>query len=373
MDGSQLRHGEQTMVTPFPPEAPGRGSQQNPNNRFAAVQLERELDYLEFDDDAQDEFRTVRTRYYPDATQSIVAQNNSPDVPFNYSINPYRGCAHGCSYCYARPTHEYLGLGAGLDFESKILVKLDAARLFRSWLCRDNWIPEPIAFSGVTDCYQPAERHFRLTRACLEVALEARQPVMLITKNALITRDIDLLAELAKANLVRVAFSMTTLDQSLTRVLEPRTSCPEARLAAIRKLADQAIPVSVMIAPIIPGLNESEIPRILEAAAAHGAESAGYVMLRLPWNVKPIFLDWLARHRPLQQKKVVSFIEQTRGGQLNDSNFGSRMHGTGWLAEQVEQMFRVYRAKFGMNHGRRALDCSQFRRPLAGPVQQLLF
>jgi DNA repair photolyase len=345
----------------------------DPVNRFETVHLERELEYLENDDESFDELRNVRTRYYPDATQSIVATNDSPDVPFSFSINPYRGCSHGCSYCYARPTHEYLGLGAGLDFETKVLVKLDAARLFRAWLCRDSWKPVPIAFSGVTDCYQPAERHFRLTRACLEVAWEARQPIVVITKNSLITRDTDILSQLARHNLVRVAISITSLDQSLIRVMEPRTSCPEARLSAIHHLASADIPVSVMMAPVIPGLNESEIPGVLRAAAANGAESAGYVMLRLPGSVKPVFMDWLERHRPLQKDKIISFIQQTRGGKLNDSAFSSRMRGEGWLAEQVEQLFRVYSMKFGLDRERPPLDCSQFRKPSAGPIQGYLF
>ncbi|MCA9213660.1 MAG: radical SAM protein, partial [Planctomycetales bacterium] len=235
--------------------AKGRGANVRPANRFATVQLDNELEYLEHDDDAQSELQAIRTKYYPDKSESIVSTNDSPDIHFSYSVNPYRGCAHGCSYCYARPTHEYLGLDAGLDFESKILVKLDAAKLLRDFLNRPQWQCEPIMFSGVTDSYQQAERHFQLTRQCLEVALEARQPVEIITKNSLVTRDLDLLSEMASMDLVRVAISITSNQQELIKRLEPRTSSPESRFRAIEKLASADVPTSVMVAPIIPGLN----------------------------------------------------------------------------------------------------------------------
>ena len=350
----------------------GRGSSIRPANRFDAVQLDSELEYLEHDLDAADGLRSVRTRYYPDASKSIVSENKSPDIYFNYSINPYRGCAHGCSYCYARPSHEYLGMDGGLDFESKILVKLDAANLLRDWLNRPSWSCEPIMFSGVTDCYQQAERKFQLTRQCLEVALEAQQPVEIITKNALVTRDIDLLAQLASMNLVRVAVSITSLDQTLTKQLEPRTSSPLARFEAIEQLTAAGVPAIVMVAPVIPGLNDSEVPAILQRAADAGAVNASFVLLRLPLSVEPVFLDWLDRHEPLKKDKIVSLIRQTRDGQLYDSSFSQRMRGQGAIADQISQAFKVFAAKHKLNKSTQ-LDCSLFRRPVSSSGQKRLF
>ena len=350
----------------------GRGAAIRPNNRFESVRIENELEYLEHDDDAVNEMRAVRTQYYPDQSESIVSTNNSPDIYFNYSINPYRGCAHGCSYCYARPTHEYLGMDGGIDFETKILVKLNAAALLRDWLNRPSWKCEPIVFSGVTDCYQQAERRFTLTRQCLEVALEARQPVEIITKNALITRDLDLLSELAALNLTRVALSITSLDQELTKRLEPRTSSPDARLGAITKLADAGVPTAVMVAPTIPGLNDSEVPGILERARDAGATNASYVLLRLPHSVEPVFLEWLARHQPLKQEKVISMIRQTREGSLYDADFSQRMNGRGAIAAQIAQTFKVFAAKYELNRAAQ-LDCSQFRPPVSSSGQMRLF
>ena len=295
------------------PQMVGRGAHSNPANRFAKIETEQDFEQLEGNADFMRELRKVRTEYFDDDSQSILSENESPDIPFRYSLNPYRGCAHGCAYCYARPTHEYLGLSAGLDFESKIFVKRSAAQLLRAHLSRPAWHVEPIMFSGVTDCYQPAERHFRLTRSCLEVAAEFAQPINIITKNALVTRDIDILAEMAGRKLSRVAVSITTLEQSLAQKLEPRTSSPAARLRAIRQLTDAGIEVSVMVAPVIPGLNDSEIPAILAAAAEHGARYAGYILLRLPLTVKPVFLQWLDMHVPGQREKVVERIKQTRG------------------------------------------------------------
>src|SRR5208283_6038461 len=234
------------------PLAKGRGSQLNPPNRFGGPHHEIDFEHLEHDTDYLESLQKPATEYIPDRTRSIVAENDSPDVGFRYSINPYRGCSHGCSYCYARQTHEFLGYNAGLDFETKILVKEDAPELFREFLTRKNWVPEPIALSGVTDCYQPAERQFQLTRRCLEVAAEFQQPMIIITKNALVLRDLDLLRHLASQNLVHVTLSITTLDAELARSMEPRTSTPSARLRAIRVLADAGIPVRVLMAPIIP-------------------------------------------------------------------------------------------------------------------------
>lgn len=351
----------------------GRGAQSNPNNRFQKLSLEAEYDQLEANDELLEGCKRIATDYFEDDSQSILSENNSPDIPFRYSLNPYRGCAHGCAYCYARPTHEYLGLSAGVDFESKIFVKTHAAELLRTRLSKADWRPEPIMMSGVTDCYQPAERQLRITRGCLEVACQFGQPISLITKNALVARDIDILANMAHRNLARVAISLTSLDQSLIRVLEPRTSSPDARLRTMRQLADAGVPVTVMTAPVIPGLNDSEIPALLEAAAAHGATYAGYVLLRLPLTVKPVFLQWLAKHLPSRQAKIEQLIEQTRGGELNQSQFGQRMRGTGALADHLSNTFKVFALKAGLQRKPPPLDCSQFAVPAAADQQLWLF
>ena len=279
------------MSHPDRPTAKGRGSQLNPPNRFGEPQPD--LDQIE-DEEYLASLLKRPTEYLPDHSKSIVTENDSPDVGFRYSINPYRGCSHGCSYCYARPTHEFLGLNAGLDFETKIFVKESAPDLFREFLAKESWKPEPIALSGVTDCYQPGERKFRLTRGCLEVAVEAQQPMSIITKNALVLRDLDLLQALAAAHLVHVHLSITTLDKNLARSMEPRTSTPRARLQAVRKLADAGVPVGVCVAPVIPGLNDSEIPAILAAAKEAGAGRAD-ILLRLPLTVAPVFREWLPK------------------------------------------------------------------------------
>ncbi len=355
------------------PNVKGRGSGLDVPNRFERIHVEDDFEQLEGDPDQSAEVVSVRTEYFVDETESIVTENNSPDVGFRWSLNPYRGCQHGCSYCYARPTHEYLGLNAGLDFESKVMVKLRAAELLRRWLTRDRWVPETITFSGVTDCYQPAERHFKLTRQCLDVALEARQPVSIVTKNALVTRDLDILSQMASMNVVSVALSITTLDQSLARVMEPRTSAPEARLRAIRELSAAGVPAHAMVAPIIPGLNDSEVPSILRAAADAGAKSAAYIMLRLPLTVRPVFLEWLERTQPQRADRVISRIRGVRGGQLSDSRFGSRMRGEGELAEQIRQTFKVFAKKYGLDRKTSPLDTSQFRPPRSPDGQLRLF
>ena len=355
------------------PLAKGRGSQIDPPNRFTHTHAELDLEHVEHDTEYLAELRDLKTEYYPDAARSIISENDSPDIPFRYSLNPYRGCLHGCSYCYARPTHEYLGLNAGLDFETKIFFKPEAPKLFRDWLNRPNWLPETVVMSGVTDCYQPIEREHRLTRQCLEVALEARLPMGIITKNALVTRDIDVLSEMAKLGLVRVAISITTLDQELTRVMEPRTSSPEARLRAIRELSGAGVPTVVMVAPIIPGLNDSEMPAILAAAAAAGASFASHTVLRLPLTVKPVFLEWLARERPEKQEVVESRIRSTREGELNASEFGKRMSGSGPIADQIHQTFKVFARRNGLDGKYVPLDASQFQPPKSSSGQMRLF
>src|SRR3989442_1368528 len=271
----------------------GRGADANPKNRFEA------LEYVpEPDGDCDDEPRPLRTQFFRDGSQSIISYNNSPDVGFAASVNPYRGCEHGCAYCYARPTHEYLGFSAGLDFESKIMVKEDAPELLRRELASPKWKPQVIAMSGVTDCYQPVERKLKLTRRCLEVLAEFRNPVGIVTKNHLVTRDVDVLAELARHKAAAVFVSVTTLDPDLRKVMEPRTSPPASRLSAIETLTKAGIPVGVMVAPVIPGLTDHEIPAIIAAAAKAGAQFAGRVIVRLPYAVAPLFESWLARHFP---------------------------------------------------------------------------
>jgi DNA repair photolyase len=352
------------------PIAKGRGSQLNPTNRFGGPQPD--LEQIE-DAEYLEALLNRPTEYLPDQTKGIVTENDSPDVGCRYSINPYRGCSHGCSYCYARPTHEFLGLNAGLDFETKIFVKESAPELFREFLTKDSWKPEPIAMSGVTDCYQPGERKFCLTRGCLEVAVEAQQPMSIITKNALVLRDLDLLQALAPAKLVHVHLSITTLDAALARSMEPRTSTPAARLRAVRALADAGIPVGVCIAPVIPGLNDSEIPSVLRAAREAGAAGAGYILLRLPLTVAPVFREWLERTLPARLPRIEARIRSTRGGRLNDPAFGSRMRGTGEMAKQIADVFRLFARKYGLDRELPPYDLTRFRPPKTTSGQLKLF
>lgn len=334
------------------------------------------MDYDQLDEDDLAELSNgpqVPIEYISDTSQSIVSENDSPDIPFRYSLNPYRGCIHGCAYCYARPTHEYLGFSAGLDFETKIVVKVDAARLFRDFLRRKSWKPEPIAFSGVTDCYQPAERRFELTRACVEVALQSRLPIGIITKNTLVLRDLDLLSQMSKLRLIHVAISLTTLDAKLARDMEPRTSTPAARLRAIEQLTDAGIPTRLMVAPIIVGLNDAEIPAILQAGREAGAIAAGYQMLRLPLTVLPVFEEWLFRTQPLKAESIMNKIRSTRDGKLNDATFGRRMSGQGVFSDQVRSMFELFRRKLGYQDDLPARDSSQFQAPIAESGQLRLF
>lgn len=338
----------------------GRGATGNTLNRFEELHVRPEAYEGE---EYEDEKPLLRTEIIKDSSRSIVTENSSPDIPFRYSVNPYRGCEHGCAYCYARPTHEYLGYSAGLDFESKIFVKEEAPALLREKLMSRSWTGEQITFSGNTDCYQPLERQYRLTRGCLEVMAQFKNPVSMITKNALVTRDLDLLAELAQIGAAQVFISVTTLDDELCAVLEPRTSRPRARLRAISELAAAGVPVGVNVAPCIPGLTDHEMPAILKAAREAGAEFAGYTLLRLPLTVAPIFEAWLEEHRPLRKEKVLEHIRSIRGGKLNESQFGSRMRGQGAFAENVRQMFRFTVKKLGLNEKRFELNSSNFCRP----------
>ena len=361
------------MPSDLPARAIGRGSSQTPANRFETVRQEADYEQIAVDDELLAGERRVPTVFLADNAATIIRENDSPDISFRYSMNPYRGCEHGCAYCYARPTHETLGMNAGLDFESKILVKHDAAALLRKELNHPRWKPEPIMISGVTDCYQPAERQFKLTRSLLEVLLEARQPACLITKNVLILRDLDLLSAMAARKLVSVALSVTTLDAELARVLEPRTATPAARLRAIGELTAAGVPVRAMLAPLIPGLTDNEMPAILSAIKEAGARGAGFVMLRLPHAVAPIFTAWLREHRPLAADRVEGLIRRMRGGELYAAAWGERMRGSGAYAEGIAQSFDLFVRKLGLDEPWEELDASQFRPPQMAGGQMRLF
>ncbi|HUI06371.1 MAG TPA: PA0069 family radical SAM protein [Verrucomicrobiae bacterium] len=334
----------------------GRGAAENPPNRFEQIVYERDAEWNEPDDPAP------KTQFFRDATASIITYNNSPDVGFDASLNPYRGCEHGCIYCYARPYHEYLGFSAGLDFETKIVVKENAPELLRRELSSRKWKPQVLAMSGVTDPYQPVERRLKLTRRCLEVLVEFRNPVAIITKNYLVTRDADLLAELARYDAAAVNISITTLDAALAGMMEPRTAQPAARLRAIRELTRAGVPVGVLIAPMIPGLTDHELPAIVKAAAEAGARFAGMVPVRLPYAVKDLFQQWLEQHFPDRKAKVLTQIRAMHGGKLNESEFGKRMRGEGVLAEQIDKIFEVACRKAGMGRGLH-LSTAAFHRP----------
>lgn len=338
-------------------QSSGRGAGYNPANRFESLTLEPDPDW------DPSENPPVRTQFLRDLSQTILTYNDSPDIPFRTSLNPYRGCEHGCAYCYARPTHEYLGFSAGLDFESRIMVKENAPELLREELSAANWRPQWIALSGVTDPYQPVEKKLQITRRCLEVLAEFRNPVGIITKNRLVTRDLDVLGELARHRAVCVYLSLTTLRPELRRNLEPRTASPTARLEAIQTLAAAGIPAGVLTAPVIPGLNDEEIPALLKAAAQAGAQFASYVMLRLPLAVRPLFEEWLERCVPERKEKVLNRLRAIRGGKLNSAEFGDRMRGQGLFAEQIRQLFLVSAKKAGLNQRDPELSTAAFRRP----------
>lgn len=351
---------------PHPPQR-GRGANVDPTQRFTGHEIVLDGDELDLEL-ATGEGSPVRTRYLRDDSRSVVSRNDSPDLGFSVSLNPYRGCEHGCSYCYARPTHEYLGLSAGLDFERIILVKEDADELLAKELAKPSWQPKVMVLSGVTDPYQPIERKMEVTRSCLAVLAAHRQPVGLITKNALVARDIDHLSELARWGAVHVTLSITTLDEELRRRLEPRTSTATARLNAIRQLSEAGVRASVNVAPIIPGLNDHEMPAILQAAADHGAVGAGWTLLRLPGAVAEVFSTWLAEHAPLRAEKVLNHVREARGGKLNESRFGVRMRGEGHYAEQIRNSFRLHRRRAGLDRDLPRLSGEHFRVP--GRVQQ---
>lgn len=307
--------------------------------------------------------RGHKTMTIKDQSKSLINRVDSEDLPLKWTANPYRGCEHGCIYCFARPTHEYAGMSSGLDFESKILVNYGAAGIMKKELSKSSWEGEPIMFSGVTDCYQPVEAKLGITRECLKVAAKARQPISLITKNRLILRDLDLLEELNQFGGVHVAISLTTLDNQLSAKIEPRASSPADRLWAIRRLASAGIPVMVMIAPIIPGLNDWEIPNLLKAAADHGARAAGKVLLRLPYQVEHLFTDWLEREYPERRQKVLSLLRECRDGKLYDAQFGDRLTGTGPIADQITSTFGVFAKRYHLDQAMPPLNSAEFRRP----------
>jgi DNA repair photolyase len=347
------------------PNVRGRGAAENPPNRFERLHYEPDPDA------APDDRPAPATLFFRDVSRSLIARNDSPDVGFDVSINPYRGCEHGCVYCYARPTHEYLGFSAGLDFETRIMVKEDAPELLRRELIAKSWQPQVVGISGVTDPYQPIERRLWLTRRCLEVFAAFRNPVMIITKSRLVTRDRDVLGELVRHQAVGVFISVTTLDGDLARVLEPRAAQPSGRLAAIRELSEAGVPVGVFVGPIIPGLTDHEVPAILQAAAAAGATFAGYTVLRLPGAVAELFESWLERNFPERKARVLGRIRDLHGGQLSDARFGVRMRGEGALADAIHALFKLARGRAGLRPGGPELSTTAFRRP--GGTQRLLF
>jgi DNA repair photolyase len=340
----------------------GRGASWSPANRFEKFHVDlTDVDLVDDDPEPSEKPRRA-TQYFRDDTKTIIAHNQSPDVGFETSINPYRGCEHGCIYCFARPTHEYLGFSAGLDFESRIMVKPDAPRLLEEELSSPKWKPQLLMMSGVTDCYQPIERKLEITRKCLEVLAKFRNPVGILTKNRLVTRDIDVLSELATHNCAVVNLSVTTLDPKLQQILEPRTSTPAARLDAVAQLRAANVPVGVMVAPVIPGINDHEIPAIVAACAKAGAQFAGHVLLRLPWAVAPLFEHWLDEHFPERKAKVLERVRAFRGGKLYDSRWRKRQIGEGVFAEQIANLFEVSCRRAGMTE-RPKLSTTSFRRP----------
>ena len=350
----------------------GRGACDNPAPRFA------DLTRIAVDDGWLDEYSdtphtAVKTQILTDSSRSIISYNRSPDVPFDRSINPYKGCEHGCAYCFARPSHAYLDLSPGLDFETQIFAKPNAAELLVEELAKPGYRTAPIALGVNTDAYQPAERQWGITRQLLEVLQAHRHPVSIITKSSLIERDIDILAAMAEKHLVQVHISVTSLDHQLSRALEPRAVSPTRRLETIRRLSEAGIPVGVLFAPLIPALNDSELESVLGAAADSGAQSAGYVMLRLPLEVKPLFESWLKQHRPLKATYVMNLIREVSGGKAYAAQFGQRMTGSGNLADLYAQRFKLACKKLGLESEEKAMDSQLFRLPLQVGEQLSLF
>jgi DNA repair photolyase len=358
---------------PRPSPRKGRGASYNPKIRFESSELDP------FDDGwgslaaAQAEAPPPPTEVRPDVSRSVIVRNASPDIPFEQSINPYRGCEHGCIYCYARPSHAYLGLSPGLDFETKIYAKFEAASLLERELARPGYRCQPIALGSNTDPYQPQERRLGITRAIIEVLARCRHPVTIVTKSAAVLRDLDLLAPMAAEGLAAVAVSVTTLDSALARTLEPRAAAPHRRLQALRELSRAGVPATVMAAPMIPGLNDHELEAVLEAAVDAGASHAGYVLLRLPHELRELFTAWLEAHAPLRAEHVLSLIRQCRGGRLNDPSFGSRMRGQGAYAELLGRRFALAKRRLGLDRARPPLRTDLFEPPVVDRGQLRLF
>ena len=356
----------------------GRGAIANGPGRYEVDQREAfddGWDGLEIANEEAEGAAPLKTTVTAERARSILSKNDSPDIPFRLSLNPYRGCEHGCIYCFARPTHSYLGLSPGLDFESKLFAKVNAAELLRSELAKNSYTPDVIAVGVNTDAYQPIERELKITRAVLEVLHETRNPFGLITKSSLIERDLDLLAPLARDNLARASITITTLDHELSRKLEPRAASPARRLRTVRTLADAGVPVSVNVSPVIPFITDGEMEHIVAAAADAGAHSAHFIILRLPWELKEVFQQWLRAHFPLRAARVMNRIRDLRGGKDYDSRFGKRMTGEGVWAELFAQRFRAACARHGLNRERKTFDTTRFIRPLstqpASPQQRL--
>jgi DNA repair photolyase len=345
----------------------GRGALSNPPGRFDRQKLEAVDDgwYLEESPDS------IATTLEPDRARSVITTNDSPDVPFEKSINPYRGCSNGCVYCFARPSHAYLGLSPGIDFETRLFYKADAARLLESELVRPDYVCKPITLGANTDPYQPVERHMKVTRSILEVLARARHPVTVITKSAMVLRDLDLLAEMAHQGLASVGVSVTSLDNELKRAMEPRAAAPQARLRALAALSSAGVPTGVLVAPVIPALNDHEMEAILEAAAHAGVRWAGYVLLRLPYEIKDLFTEWLAEHYPGRAAHVMSLIRAMRGGREYDSRFGFRARGTGPYALLLGNRFRIACRRLNLNSGARDPLSTALFRPPAPPGSQL--
>ncbi|MFD1745824.1 PA0069 family radical SAM protein [Rhizobium helianthi] len=343
----------------------GRGAGLNPSGRFEEKRRES------FDDGWQslEELEPFKTTVQIEKPKTAITRNDSPDIPFDRSVNPYRGCEHGCIYCFARPTHSYMGLSAGLDFEAKLFAKPDAPRLLERELSKPDYKVKPIAIGTNTDPYQPIEKEWRIMRQLLEVLSKANHPVMIVTKSAMVTRDIDILSDMAAKGLAKVAISVTTLDRKLARTMEPRCSTPEKRLDAIRQLSDAGIPTATLVSPLIPALNDHELERILEAAKAAGASVAGYILLRLPLEVSPLFRDWLLRHYPERYRHVMSLIKSMRGGKDYDAEFGKRMKGEGPYAWQISRRFEMATKRLGLGRRGVALRDDLFIRPDGGGIQ----
>ena len=361
------------MQSPVDITIHGRGAAHNPPNRFERLAYVPDVPPALAGADDEDAADGPSTVYLKDNARTIICTNDSPDVGFTYSINPYRGCGHGCIYCYARPTHEFLGMSAGLDFETKIFVKQEAPQLLRKELSAKRYEPTTLSISGVTDCYQPAEKRFEITRKCIEVLAEFGNPCGVITKSHLVTRDIDLLSELARKNAAVVILSITSLDADLSSRMEPRAASPRRRLDAIAELTEAGIPTGVMVAPVVPGLTDHEMPAILKAAADAGARFCGFVPLRLPLEVAPLFVDWLRRHYPDRKDKVLNRIRSLRGGKLNDSNFHTRMVGQGVWSEQFKTMFELAKRKARLDKAFPELSTEHFRKPTPSGPQMSLF